>query len=134
MGKKLFVQLVKKAHELTKSMKGEYTCTYKEQYAINFKQLAKESKESQIISKEMMTDQKAFNNEIIINPISKKKNSSKKIFAIVDDVNYIAYSTKDMAEFLATEMGFKGDIKRWIKSEIPKKYQHRVKCFKKIGA
>ena len=133
MGKKLFVQLVKKAHELTKSMKGEYSCTYKEQYGINFKQLVKESKESQVLSKEIVGDTKS-KNEIIINPMSKKKNSNKKIFAIVDNVTYIAYSTKDMAEFLATEMGFKGDIKRWIKSGIPKKYQHRVKCFKKIGA
>ena len=133
MGKKLFIQLVKKAHELTKSMKGQYTCTYREQYSINFKCLVTESKESQIISKEIVGDIKS-KNEIIINPMSKRKNSNKKIFAIVDNVSYIAYSTKDMAEFLATQMGFKGDIKRWIKSGIPKKYQNRVKCFKKIGA
>ena len=134
MGKKLFVQLVKKAHELTKSMKGQYTCTYREQYSINFKQLVKESKESKIASIEIIEKTQLLNNEIIINPISKKKNSKKKIFAIVDNVTYIAYSTKDMAEFLSREMGFKGDIKRWLKSGIPKKYQHRVKCFKKIAA
>ena len=134
MGKKLFAQLIKKAHELTKSMKGQYTCTYREQYSINFKQLVKEYKESQVLSKEIVETPKLFINEIIINPISKKKNSKKKIFAIVDNVNYIAYTTKDMAEILSRELGFKGDVKRWIKSGIPKKYQHRVTCFKKISA